>query len=75
MPTASHSWKASVPIKWVGTWPLMQTIGIESIIASVSPVTEFVTPGPDVTSMTPTLPLDLAYPSAEWDAPCSCLTR
>jgi hypothetical protein len=36
MPTVSHSWKASLPIRCVGTWPVMQTIGIESIIASVS---------------------------------------
>ena len=43
MPTASHSWKASVPIRCVGTWPLIHTKGIESIIASVSPVTAFVT--------------------------------
>ena len=33
-------------------------------MASVSPVTVFVAPGPDVTKTTPTLPVDLAYPSA-----------
>ncbi len=27
MPTVSHSWKASLPIRWVGTWPVMQTSG------------------------------------------------
>ena len=31
MPTVSHSWKASLPIRCVGTCPVMQTIGIESI--------------------------------------------
>ena len=31
MPVVSHSWKASEPIRWVGTWPVMQTSGIESI--------------------------------------------
>ena len=31
MPTVSHSWNASVPIAAVGTWPVMTTIGIESM--------------------------------------------
>ena len=31
MPTVSHSWKASVPIAVVGTWPVMATSGIESM--------------------------------------------
>ncbi len=31
MPVVSHSWKASVPIAVVATWPVMQTNGIESI--------------------------------------------
>ncbi len=31
MPTVSHSWKASVPIAFVATWPVMHTIGIESM--------------------------------------------
>ena len=50
MPTVSHSWNASEPIRCVGTWPVMQTSGIESIIASVRPVTALVAPGPEVTS-------------------------
>ena len=31
MPTVSHSWKASLPIAFVGTCPVMATIGIESM--------------------------------------------
>ena len=31
MPTVSHSWNASVPIAAVGTWPVIATIGIESM--------------------------------------------
>ena len=31
MPTVSHSWKASLPMAWVGTWPVMATIGMESM--------------------------------------------
>ena len=56
MPTVSHSWNASEPIRCVGTWPVMQTIGIESISASTRPVTALVAPGPEVTRQTPTLP-------------------
>ena len=55
MPTVSHSWNASEPMRWVGTWPVMQTSGIESIIASARPVTALVAPGPEVTSTTPDL--------------------
>ena len=60
MPTVSHSWNASLPMRCVGTWPVMQTSGMESISASVSPVTAFVAPGPDVTSATPTFPVERA---------------
>ncbi len=31
MPVVSHSWNASDPIAVDGTWPVMHTIGIESI--------------------------------------------
>jgi hypothetical protein len=60
MPTVSHSWNASLPIRWVGTCPVMQTSGIESISASVSGVTMLVAPGPEVTSTTPGLPVERA---------------
>jgi hypothetical protein len=60
MPVVSASWKASLPIKCVGTCPVRQTIGTESISASVSPVTAFVAPGPLVTSTTPTRPVERA---------------
>ena len=38
------------------TWPVMQTIGDESIIAVAMPVTRLVAPGPEVAIATPTLP-------------------
>ena len=60
MPTVSHSWNASLPIRCVGTCPVMQTIGIELHNASVRPVTALVAPGPDVTSTQPTLPVERA---------------
>lgn len=80
MPTASHSWNASWPIICKGTWQDRITSGIESMYAVAIPVTAFVTPGPEVTSATPT-PSELrAYASAACTAACSwrtriCLTR
>ena len=38
----------------LGTWPVMQTSGTESIIAVAMPVTRLVAPGPEVASTTPT---------------------
>jgi hypothetical protein len=52
------SWNASVPIAARGTCPQMRTMGIESAWQSRTGVTEFVAPGPDVTSETPTRPLE-----------------
>ena len=57
MPNTSSSWKASVPISAVLTWPVMTTIGAESRKASAMPVTRFDAPGPDVATHTPTRPL------------------
>ena len=56
MPVMSHSWKASVPIRYERTWPVMQTSGVESIHASAIGVTRFVAPGPEVATATPTRP-------------------
>src|ERR687885_2695198 len=39
MPVVSHSWKASVPMAVVGTWPVITTIGMESMYALHSGVT------------------------------------
>ena len=56
IPVMSHSWKASVPIRFERTWPVMQTSGVESIQASAIGVTRFVAPGPEVAIATPTCP-------------------
>src|SRR5919206_5118602 len=53
IPTVSHSWNASRPMACVGTWPVITTIGMESMYAVAMPVTALVTPGPEVTSATP----------------------
>jgi hypothetical protein len=55
-PVMSHSWKASVPIRWLRTWPVMHTSGVESIQASAIGVTRLVAPGPDVAIATPVRP-------------------
>ena len=60
MPETSASWKPSVPIRSVRTWPVMKTVGTESIIASAIGVTRLVAPGPLVASATPTRPEALA---------------
>ena len=60
MPIVSASWKPSVPSRSVRTWPVRNTAGTESIIASTIGVTRFVAPGPLVPSDTPTLPVALA---------------
>ena len=75
MPNVSASWKPSVPSRSVRTWPVKATIGTESIIASVSGVTMFVAPGPEVANTTPTRPDAFAYPSAAWPPPASWRTR
>ncbi len=60
MPTVSASWKASVPMKPAATWPVMHTMGIESMFASAIGVTRLVAPGPDVTIATPARPVTCA---------------
>jgi hypothetical protein len=57
------------------TWPVIATMGIESIMALAMPVTRLVAPGPEVARQTPTWPLRRAYPSAARAAACSCRTR
>ena len=46
IPVTSASWKPSVPIRSVRTWPVMKTVGTESMIASAIAVTRLVAPGP-----------------------------
>ena len=60
MPKVSASWKASLPISLDVTWPVMATMGMESIMASTSPVVRLVAPGPEVAQQTPTFPVERA---------------
>ncbi len=47
MPQMSASWKASVPMAPEATWPVIATIGTESMAASaIGGVTRLVAPGP-----------------------------
>ena len=55
MPRMSASWKASVPIAPLATWPVTATIGTESMWASANGVTRLVAPGPLVAMQTPDL--------------------
>ncbi len=72
-PAISTSWKESLPRRLTPTLQVIATKGTESIYAVAIPVTRLVAPGPLVAKQTPTLPVDLAYPSAAWEAPCSWL--
>ena len=56
-PVMSISWKLSVPVCEVITFPVMATIGMESRYAVAMPVTRLVAPGPDVAITTPTFPV------------------
>jgi hypothetical protein len=48
--------QASEPSTLLETWPVMQTMGMESSMAVAMPVTRFVAPGPLVAKATPTFP-------------------
>ncbi len=56
MPITSASWKAFVPRSVVFTWPVMNSVGTESICASAIAVTRLVAPGPEVPMATPMRP-------------------
>ena len=60
MPRMSASWKASVPMAAEVTWPVIATIGTESMYASAIGVTRLVAPGPEVAMQTPTRPVAYA---------------
>ena len=68
----STSWKASVPIMELGTWPVMQMTGTESSLASAMAVRVLVAPGPEVAKNTAGSPVVRAMPWAMKPAPCSC---
>ena len=55
-PMTSNSWKLSVPMAVLGTWPVIATTGTESMYAVASPVTRLSAPGPLVAKTTPTEP-------------------
>ena len=57
IPITSASWKALVPRSAVLTWPVTNSVGIESMCASQIGVTRFVAPGPLVANATPTRPV------------------
>ncbi len=57
MPQMSASWKASVPIIGEATWPVIATMGTESMCASARGVTRLVAPGPLVAMHTPGRPV------------------
>ena len=71
MAQMSTSWKALVPSSGRATWPVMQTMGTESMAASASAVSTLVAPGPEVARQTAGRPVARAMPWAMKPAPCS----
>src|SRR5205807_7071693 len=70
----STAWNASLWSRWVGAWPVMQMMGMESAHAVYRPVIMLVPAGPDVPMQTPTPPVTRARASAAWVPPSSCRT-
>ena len=57
METESMFWWLSLWSRAVSAWPMMQTSGARSMLASATPVTRLVAPGPRVPRQTPDLPV------------------
>ena len=57
--TESMFWWLSLCRRRVLPWPMMHTSGDRSMLASATPVTRFVAPGPSVPRHTPALPVSL----------------
>ena len=74
MLTRSKNWWEVRCIRSVPTCPVIATRGAPSELASATPVTRLVAPGPSVDKQTPAFPVSLPYTSAIKAAPCSCLT-
>ena len=70
--TRSITWWLSLCSRVVDAWPEMATRGAMSMLASATPVTRLVAPGPSVERHTPARPVSRPYTSAMKAAPCSC---
>ena len=69
--TRSRIWWLSLCIRVVAPCPAMATTGARSMLASATPVTRLVAPGPRVARHTPARPVRRPYTSAMNAAPCS----
>ena len=56
------------------TWAEMATRGVELVVASATPSSRLIAPGPSVAEQTPARPVSRPYVSAMNDAACSCRT-
>ena len=54
------SWKAPGPMTWVCTWPVRAMTGARSTLASQSPVSRLVAPGPAMERQAAGRPVTLA---------------
>ncbi len=69
--TRSRYWWLSLCMRVVAACPAMATRGARSMLASATPVTRLVAPGPRVAKQTPGLPVSRPQTSAMKAAPCS----
>src|SRR3569832_2494338 len=67
----SRTWCDSLCRRLVSAWPAMATSGAGSILASATPVSRLVAPGPRVERHNPTRTVRRPYTSAMKAAPCS----
>ena len=70
--TVSMLWCACFSRSAIGTAPPSATTGSPSVLAVARPVARLETPGPEVTSTTPALPVSRPSPPAMKVAFCSC---
>ena len=71
MAIESMFWWLSLCRRRVLPWPMTHTSGARSMLASATPVTRLVAPGPRVPRHTPALPVSRPYASAANAAACS----
>ena len=72
--TRSRYWWLVRCMRSVPTWAVIAISGAPSELASATPVTRFVAPGPKVEMQMPALPVSLPTMSAMKAAPCSWRT-
>jgi hypothetical protein len=72
--TRSTLWCDSLNVRSMPTWADSATTGVELVVASATPSSRLMAPGPSVAEQTPARPVRRPYTSAMNDAACSWRT-